>query len=434
MDYSDRLHAVMCELTDIILKHRAEELSAAPATADAVVSEVMRAVGNGTAQGVFGELASRAIAHAKSEGFRVERNLRITFTTLLNDVTVPSPYLRRPGQTKGLRPVNDAFRVRAGGRTVALERVMTDFGIDQSYEQAVSKLQEHYGIALHRTAMRRTCLKHGALLDRQESLEALDGRYAILAKGPPGPPLLVEMDGSAVRTGTLSAHPEGGLTKARELPRRRRKTEWRDLRLGFVGELAKKKRHYVGGITSFTDVADQLRGAALNYGLTATTFVLRLTDGGIGLKECLDDTFDVGQHVLDWPHLVHHLAETAATRRVEESEVVPLYRGWLAQISRGRVDDVIAAMNAHDKSAENERSVQLAAYLTRFRNSVNYDEFRSRGLPIGSGEIESANRSQVQARLKLPGTWWTVNGANWMLKLRLRRTNGWDDYWRAAAA
>ena len=54
-----------------------------------------------------------------------------------------------------------------------------------------------------------------------------------------------------------------------------------------------------------------------------------------------------------------------------------------------------------------------------------------RGLPIGSGEIESGNRSVLQARLKLSGAWWREENAEKMLGLRVNRANGeWQSYWQ----
>jgi hypothetical protein len=51
-------------------------------------------------------------------------------------------------------------------------------------------------------------------------------------------------------------------------------------------------------------------------------------------------------------------------------------------------------------------------------------------LPIGSGEIESAHRYIAQQRLKLPGAWWRVDHAEYMLALRINRRNGdWAAYW-----
>ena len=53
----------------------------------------------------------------------------------------------------------------------------------------------------------------------------------------------------------------------------------------------------------------------------------------------------------------------------------------------------------------------------------------AQGLPIGSGEIESAHRYIVQQRLKRPGAWWTLDNAEHMLARRLNRANGlWTQY------
>ena len=51
-------------------------------------------------------------------------------------------------------------------------------------------------------------------------------------------------------------------------------------------------------------------------------------------------------------------------------------------------------------------------------------------LPIGSGEIASAQRSVIQPRLKLAGAWWKADTAAEMLALRTLRANGqWNQYW-----
>ncbi len=53
-----------------------------------------------------------------------------------------------------------------------------------------------------------------------------------------------------------------------------------------------------------------------------------------------------------------------------------------------------------------------------------------KGLPIGSGEIESAHRYVIQERLKLPGAWWKAENVDSMLALRVVRANDqWDEYW-----
>lgn len=55
------------------------------------------------------------------------------------------------------------------------------------------------------------------------------------------------------------------------------------------------------------------------------------------------------------------------------------------------------------------------------------DYFRVTGLPISSGEVESAHRYIPQKRLKIPGATWHLDTVNPMLALRIIRANGWWD-------
>jgi hypothetical protein len=70
-------------------------------------------------------------------------------------------------------------------------------------------------------------------------------------------------------------------------------------------------------------------------------------------------------------------------------------------------------------------------YLSNRLDHLDYQGALALGLPIGSGEIESAHRYVVQQRLKRPGAWWTPDNAEAMLALRITRANGqWSAYWQ----
>gem|GEM_PF-5944210 len=56
-------------------------------------------------------------------------------------------------------------------------------------------------------------------------------------------------------------------------------------------------------------------------------------------------------------------------------------------------------------------------------------------LPIGSGQVESAHRTILQKRLKIPGAWWRLERAEEMAQLRaLRANNRWHELWQQEAA
>ena len=63
------------------------------------------------------------------------------------------------------------------------------------------------------------------------------------------------------------------------------------------------------------------------------------------------------------------------------------------------------------------------SYLATRKDQLKYAEAIAEGLPIGSGEIESAHRYVAQKRLKLPGAWWLVAGGWWLVAGRARGTH-----------
>lgn len=76
-------------------------------------------------------------------------------------------------------------------------------------------------------------------------------------------------------------------------------------------------------------------------------------------------------------------------------------------------------------SAENDDDPVTACdrCLRNRLDQLDYQGALQRGLPIGSGEIESAHRYIIQERIKLPGAWWSPNPIETMLALRLNRAN-----------
>lgn len=63
----------------------------------------------------------------------------------------------------------------------------------------------------------------------------------------------------------------------------------------------------------------------------------------------------------------------------------------------------------------------------------HYKESEEKGIPIASGEIESAHRYIIRKRLKIAGAWRKKNNAGNMLSLRVMRENrDRGNYWKKA--
>ncbi len=111
--------------------------------------------------------------------------------------------------------------------------MLTDFGAEKSFAQASQQLKEHYGVDLDSSSIQQVVV-HQA----QRAEEVMQARYQGVvaayqsARGQrQGEPwLIVESDGSMVRTGAIEAAPEGGLSPKRRHPKCRRQAQWREVR------------------------------------------------------------------------------------------------------------------------------------------------------------------------------------------------------------
>jgi len=441
--YSELLADVTCQLVDLLTS---EDLD--PRRTDGEVEVVLRAIGLQLTQFLLRRAAQEAVAKWTGDpalnggGYRWQRSTSIRVMTLYGAVSLLSPYLTLegggPGGGSGVRPVFEELDLKGRSRTVTLERRMVDFGIDVSYDRAASKLREHYGLDLSGEAVRRVTVEHSTRAYVDDRMVELDGmfppRALLQGKGARGP-FLVEMDGSAVRTGELQPAAADTRTPVRGLPKRTRTTEWRDTRLAFIRPLHERDdREYTGGIEPYEDTLHRLRARALLKGWRSGVETVCVSDGAKGLMERMTEVFEGASHILDRPHLVGHLHEVAAARGLQADEAGDWVAELMEQIGQGDVARVIAMLDKVTDQGR-ERAAQCARYLERFKDSVSYALFRDKGLPIGSGEIESAHKSEVQSRFKIPGATWRVDTVNTLLAMRLVRTNGrWDTYWETAFA
>ena len=63
---------------------------------------------------------------------------------------------------------------------------------------------------------------------------------------------------------------------------------------------------------------------------------------------------------------------------------------------------------------------------------MDYPRFVARQLPIGSGAIESACKTLIQAREKQAGMRWSHDGAQVVASLRaLHRSDRWGHFWHS---
>ncbi len=148
---------------------------------------------------------------------------------------------------------------------------------------------------------------------------------------------------------------------------------------------------------------------------------------------------DQGSYLIDFYHVCEYLSPAAKAIAPDATAEKAWMEAQKDALKTGRVDEVLRALAPHREAPEaSDDQAPVRAchrYLSTRKDQLKYLEAMAEGLPIGSGEIESAHRYVAQKRLKLPGAWWRVENAEYMLALRINRLNGdWDAYWAALAA
>lgn len=405
---------------------------------EAALQPLVREVARRAEQAVLKKRAEQLEEGQLAAGRRLERRTKVKFEGVYGSMELESPYFSGGQTGGGARPVQDELGVVARGRSERLQRALTDFGAEESFANAAKRFEEHYGWAVGRTSILR--LVEGVAEEAEEFVKAklATGREQSESPRPPQAEvaqMLIELDGCEIRTGRLLPAPDTGKTEVRNLDKRRRETEWRDVRMGLARPLTEVDPTYVGLLAKYPEVVSQLVGAAGLRGLSSNTEVVACTDGGNGIREEIQTQFTNVQYILDRCHAVSHVSETAEAcglKGVAKERWVALQ---MARLDEGAVQLTLDDLGAH-RGRGRARAERLVEYLGRFKDAVHYDDFKARGLPIGSGEIEAAHRIVPQKRLKLPGAWWNVSHINPMLALRVLRANGWwDDFWlhRAAA-
>jgi hypothetical protein len=326
---------------------------------------------------------------------------------------------------KRVRPFANSARVGARGCSRRLQRVVSDFGADVAFGQVIDKLVEHYGIVLAESTIRRVTLDHGQRMHERSAgapqglPDKLTGQHTLIA----------EIDGSMVPTVRASQQPVPDRRKGKSL-------QWEEVRLSLAHVQGSLEVYYAATLQGDVETAGkQLRACAKRAGLDAHQRVHALGDGAPWIVEQVKQRFGKqGDYLVDFWHVCEYLA--AAAPAIEDEPGAQ--SRWLEQqrqrLKTGDIDGVLRVLQAHQEDAqtgdEDAPVRRCWRYLSNRQGQLDYRAALARGLPIGSGEIESAHRHVIQARLKRPGSWWTAANAEYMLALRINRANReWDAHW-----
>ena len=114
-------------------------------------------------------------------------------------------------------------------------------------------------------------------------------------------------------------------------------------------------------------------------------------------------------YLIDLFHLCEYFSDAFEGLRLEpKNEMISLK----LDMEKGKVQEVLDKLKKEQEIApDHEGLAACIRYISNRPGQFDYAEAKAKGLPIGSGKVESTHRSLIQRRLKIPGAWWLRENA-----------------------
>jgi hypothetical protein len=364
-------------------------------------------------------------------------------------ITVMTLYCSPRGRTgkgrsiegSGLYPELAAYRISEGSSPNVQSAVGRLVGL-LPIEQARVELARQ-GLEQDEKAVRRIAGELGAQMLAARTRELMRFRRGELPAGNEyaGKSVAVGIDGGRVRVRTV-------VETIRVSGKRKRKkfrVEWREPKVVILFEVDKKgrmvggSRPVIDGTLQGPDALIELVAFHLNrLGAAQANLVTFVADGAPWIWKRLD--WVVAQvkldpcrvvEVLDWCHAVHHVSVALAASPLAEGQRQELYTRLRGLLRDGKSRAVIAELTTLAVGEPEDSLVwREIRYLTKHSDSgrLRYECFRCRGVPMGSGAIESTIRRVINLRLKGNSIYWTEENAEAVFQLRAAVLSGrWEE-------
>ncbi|MBI5244850.1 MAG: UPF0236 family protein, partial [Elusimicrobia bacterium] len=311
-------------------------------------------------------------------------------------------------------PLDEALGIPRRGPSVgALRKICHAAVVGRSFDDAREMLRALAGILFGRQRIRVLAEREGRRLaeEREKEVKAAQAGHAPKACTAVVELLVITADGGRVHT-------------IQPVPDER----WKEDRVGVVydavprpdpaaklGEYEGAKaqtKTYVASMEKWEPFGWMLWVEALRRGYEAAKQVLFLADGAKPIRDLKNLHFPKAIFIIDFWHVVEHLAESARAAFGEGTEAAIATRErWKQMLWDGKVEGIIRDLQEQSRrlgapqKGDPESSPQRALYRDAFsffpnnKDAMDYPSYRAQGWPIGSGVAESGVK-QFAKRVK----------------------------------
>lgn len=329
-------------------------------------------------------------------------------------------------------------------------RVARQVALCPSIDFAHQELKRE-GVQLDAKAVKRVTYQcgEGLLALRKHRIELLRAGKLPVGDELVGKRVSVQIDGGRMKIRglmktsqkTIETVDEEGLLvgdapgRSRRKPKRTYDADWREPKLVTIfehdeqGKMLKATKATIDGTLLGPDAIAEVVAMHLHrLGAAKAKSVTFVADGAPWIWDRIESIVrlaglvDVPTYqVLDCCHAVHHVSQALASLGLSKEQRNPLYREHRTLLRNGQwrrvVDELSGLQDEDNPIAELETEI---SYLRRHGEAghLSYVWFRSRGVPCGSGAIESSIRRVINLRLKSNAMFWKSENAEAMLQVR----------------
>jgi hypothetical protein len=347
----------------------------------------------------------------------------------------------------------------------AMLEVSREACLSDSFEEAEQRLRQRTNISINDDTIRKITNTVGSIIynndiKRAENLwnQTPPWKFTSLPDSQLNPnTLYLEIDGAMVHTRegqarkpsdksdeaielTVSLNQQCNSDQKDPLDQEEKGSSWKENKLGLAfstdnflywtdkhGNKQHRilKKEFTALIGTATDFKKHFYSLALRNGYGKYKNTVMLSDGATWIRNMKNELFDNIIHILDYFHLCENISNFSKNIfGVNGTE----HQKWSKKIRHlikyDSYQSAIKEIQSLGKRKLGQSKFNLINYILNNKDSINYKEYIERGFFIGSGAIESANRSVLQRRLKLPGMRWNIETGQYIVTLMAKERSG----------
>lgn len=384
-----------------------------------------------------GDYRGRSIIGDKGQAYEFMDYRDKELLTVLGRVKVKRAYYYDRGSSAGFCPKDKALDIEGISFSPGVRRIMGRVGAYRPFGLGHDDIKEISGIDVTAKEIERVSHKLGrqveGYLEQQAEMSLSEKVIPIKSVSK----MYVCMDGTGVP-----------VVRAEVIDRRGKgedgQAKTREAKLGCVftqttvDEDGKPVRDegstsYVGAIEMAEEFGRRIYAEAKRRGINRAETVCVIGDGAPWIWNIADEHFYGATQIIDLYHAREHYWNVAkAVLENDKKKTNSWTEKRRRELDEGEVEKVIKAIERLSTSTEYEREVceREINYFEKNKERMRYDDFRRRGLFVGSGVLEAGCRTVIGQRLKQSGMHWSVRGANNIIALRCCfLSNRWEDFW-----